>query len=189
LERSRTRLIAISSILAAGWATLGAVPHTVSAETLSDCLATRQEARRTARAESDREGAACHGDRQCLKEASAKWERAAKQIDDAASACRARTRAQAQREPNPALHWKPGDPSPQAKDGRRYIMSCNGKILGMYKPGGAMEVELKSRPGNCIPRDDWGPGGFAGRGTQHTCYTAGGSAIQYSGNMPDSRCR
>jgi hypothetical protein len=46
-----------------------------------------------------------------------------------------------------------------------------------------------SRPGNCIPRDDWGPGGYAGGGTQHTCYTAGGSAIQYSGNMPDSRCR
>ena len=53
-----------------------------------------------------------------------------------------------------------------------------------------MEVELKSRPGHCIPRDDWGLGGFApDNGTQHTCYTAGGTAIQYHGNIQDSRCR
>jgi hypothetical protein len=36
------------------------------------------------------------------------------------------------------------------------------------KRNGNRTPQLKSRPGNCIPRDDWGPGGFAGGGTQHT---------------------
>src|SRR5262249_4772169 len=55
-----------------------------------------------------------------------------------------RVQSQTKAEPPPCLNWKPGDPSPQAKDGRRYIMSCSGKVLGMYKPGGAVEMELKT---------------------------------------------
>ena len=127
----------------------------VFAETVADCTNARIEQRRTGRAEMDREGRACQGDRQCLAQAETKWRATEKQIDAASSACRARV--QSQTPPLPAIHWKPGDPSPVAPDGRRYIMSCSGKVLGLYKPGGAMEVELHSRPGNCIPRDDWGP--------------------------------
>src|SRR5262249_32271601 len=72
---------------------------------------------------------------------------------DEASACRARVQSQTKAEPPPYLHWKPGDPSPVAKDGRRYLMSCSGKVLGLYKPGGALEVELKTHPGNWIRSD------------------------------------
>src|SRR5262249_11743784 len=76
---------------------------------------------------SDREAAACSGDRQCVKDAQAKWNASAKHIDDEASACKARVQSQTKAEPPPYLNWKPGDPSPQAKDGRRYIMSCSGQ--------------------------------------------------------------
>ena len=55
---------------------------TVVAETLSDCLATRVNERKAARAASDREAAACSGDRQCVKDAQAKWNAAAKPIDE-----------------------------------------------------------------------------------------------------------
>ena len=89
---------------------------------------TRDGQRRSARAESDRDHAAC----------------------------RARARAQERAEPPPYLNWKPGDPPPVAKDGRRYLTSCGGKVLGLYKPGGALEVELKQHKGNCLPQDDWG---------------------------------
>jgi hypothetical protein len=131
--------------------------ETAAAEMMGDCINARIDHRKAARAELDREAAACSGDRQCIKDVQAKWNAAAKQIDDEASACKARVQSQTKAEPPPYVHWKPGDPSPKAKDGRLYIMSCSGKVLGTYKPGGAMEVELQSRPGNCIPRDDWGP--------------------------------
>src|SRR5262249_15631164 len=126
-----------------------------SAETTTTCQTARIEQRRTTHSEFEGEAASCRGDRQCLKEAKAKSDLAMKRIDETASGCLARARAQTPPAAPPGLNWKPGDPSPQAKDGRRYIMSCSGKVLGLYKPGGAMEVELKSRPGNCIPRDDW----------------------------------
>lgn len=131
----------------------------VVADTLNDCLTMRMSERKTARTALDREGAACGGDRQCVKDAKAKWEATAKQIDNDASACQARVRSQTKSEPPPYLHWKPGDPSPVAKDGRRYLMSCSGKVLGMYKPGGALEMELKTHPGNCMPVEGWNPVG------------------------------
>jgi hypothetical protein len=163
--------------------------NTVIAETFSDCLATRANERKTARATSDREAAACSGERQCVKDAQAKWNSAAKHIDDEASACKARVQSQTKAEPPPYLNWKPGDPSPQAKDGRRYIMSCSGKVLGMYKPGGAVEMELKTHPGNCFPNDDpWlrpQPGTF-GTSEKNYCYERGtGSHKEYSGSKPD----
>jgi hypothetical protein len=156
------------------------------AETLSDCNALRINQRKAARTILDREGAACRGDRQCVKEAQASWNNAVKEIDEEASACRAHARQTMQTEPPPYLNWKPGDPSPQAKDGRRYLMSCSGKVLGRYKPGGALEMELKTHPGNCIPRDDWGPGGFApGTSDKQSCYEIGtGSRKEYSGGRP-----
>jgi hypothetical protein len=158
----------------------------VEAETPSDCNTARINQRGRARAALDNEAAACRGDRQCVKDAQATWDKAAKQIDDEASACRARARRATATEPPPYLHWKPGDPSPQAKDGRRYLMSCSGKVLGLYKPGGALEMELKTHPGNCIPRDDWGPGGFApGTSDKHSCYETGtGSLKEYAGGKP-----
>ena len=161
----------------------------VIAETLSDCLTTRVNERKVARAASDREAATCSGDRQCVKESQAKWNAAAKHIDDEASACKARVQSQTKAEPPPYLNWKPGDPSPQAKDGRRYIMSCSGKVLGMYKPGGAVEMELKTHPGNCFPNDDpWlrpQPGAPRPSTASH-CYERGtGSYKEYSGGRPD----
>ena len=125
-----------------------------SGETLSECQRTREDQRPSARAESDRDQSACRGDRACLKEARARSEAALGRIDADTSACRARARAQARAEPPPYLNWKPGDPPPVAKDGRRYLMSCSGKDLGLYKPGGAPEVELKQHKGNCLPQDD-----------------------------------
>lgn len=163
----------------------------VVAETLSDCLTTRVNERKAARAASDREAAACSGDRQCVKDVQAKWNAAAKHIDEDTSACKARVQSQTKAEPPPYLNWKPGDPSPQARDGRRYIMSCSGKVLGMYKPGGAVEMELKTHPGNCFPNDDpWlrpQPGAPKPSTASH-CYERGtGSYIEYNGSRPD-RC-
>jgi len=163
---------------------------TVVAETLSDCLATRVNARKAARAALDREAGTCSGDRQCVKDAQARWNTAAMHIDDETSACKARVRSQTKAEPPPYLNWKPGDPSPQAKDGRRYIMSCSGKVLGMYKPGGAVEMELKTHPGNCFPNDDpWlRPQLGAPKPSPSHCYERGtGSDIEYYGSRPD-RC-
>ena len=126
----RTLLVVVTMVAIAFVA-----PGMIVAETTSDCLNARINQRTTARAASDREAAACSGDRQCVKDAQANWQEAAKQIDDEASACRARVQSQTKAEPPPYLHWKPGDPSPVAKDGRRYLMSCSGKVLGLYKPG------------------------------------------------------
>jgi hypothetical protein len=33
-------------------------------------------------------------------------------------------------------------------------MSRSGKVLGMYKPGGAVEMEMKTHAGNCFLNDD-----------------------------------
>jgi hypothetical protein len=163
----------------------------VVGETMTDCFNARANERKAARAAADRDSAACSGDRQCVKDAQAKWNAAAKHIDDEASACKARVQSQTKAEPPPYLNWKPGDPSPQAKDGRRYIMSCSGKVLGMYKPGGAVEMELKTHPGNCFPNDDpWlrpQPGAPRPSTASH-CYERGtGSYIEYNGSRPD-RC-
>lgn len=54
----------------------------------------------------------------------------------------------------PPIHWKLGDPSPVAPDGRRYIMSRSGKVLGIYEPGGAVEMEMKTHASNCFLYDD-----------------------------------
>jgi hypothetical protein len=159
----------------------------VFAETLVDCTNTRIEQRRAGRAELDREGQACQGDRQCVAQAQAKWHATEQQIDSASSACRARVQSQAPRPP--AIHWKPGDPPPVAPDGRRYIMSCSGKVLGLYKPGGAVEMELKTHPGNCFPNDNpWpGPGvGAPGTAATNHCYEQGtGLWKDYSGSRPN----
>jgi hypothetical protein len=143
----------------------------VSAESLAECQTMREDQRRAARAESDHVAASCQGDRQCIREARAKWDLAQNEIDSAVSACRTRARSQMKVEPPPYLNWKPGDPSPQAKDGRRYLMSCSGKVLGLYKAGGALELELKTHPNNCIPVDTWGePGPATGTSKDNTCY-------------------
>jgi hypothetical protein len=160
----------------------------VAAETMSDCINTGINQRGTARKVLDREGAACRGDRQCVKDAEAKFNMARKQINDAESACVAQVRSQMNTEPPPYLHWKPGDPSPRAKDGRLYIMSCSGKPLGLYKPGGALEVEMKTHPGNSVPSEEIWPGpGVGGPGTSSTnhCYELGtGSYKEYTGGKP-----
>jgi len=129
------------------------------AQTLSECQTARENQRRTARANAEQEMGRCREDRRCVTEARTRMENSMEQIDEATSACRARARSQMKAEPPPYLHWKPGDPSPQAKDGRLYLMSCGGKVLGLYKHGSAREVELKTYPGNCIPVEDWGPAG------------------------------
>jgi len=165
---------------------LAVVADPVFAETLGDCTNTRIEQRGVGRAELDREARACQGDRQCVAQAQAKWHATEQQIDAASSACRARVQSQAPRPP--AIHWKPGDPSPVAPDGRRYIMSCSGKVLGLYKPGGAIEMQLKTNPGNCFPHENpWpGPGvGAPGTTVTNHCYEQGtGSWKEYSGGRP-----
>jgi hypothetical protein len=105
-------LLAVMSIMAVVFLAIGMAV----AETPSDCIGTRIDQRRMARAAFDREAAACQGNRQCLKDAQAKWDRAAKQIDSDASGCRARFQSQTRQ---PTVHWKPGDPAPIAPDGRR----------------------------------------------------------------------
>jgi len=182
--------IRILAVIVAMIATIVFPTASVIAETMSDCLSVRMNQRKAARTALDHEAATCSGDRQCVKDAQAKWNAAAKQIDDEASACKARIQSQTKAEPPPYLNWKPGDPSPQAKDGRRYIMSCSGKVLGMYKPGGAVEMELKTHPGNCFPNDDpWlrpQPGGTVGTSGKNYCYERGtGSHKEYSGSKPD----
>ena len=165
---------------------LAVVAGPAFAETFADCNNTHTEQRRAAKAELEREGQACQGDRQCVKQSLAKWNAIAQQIDATSSACRARVQSQAP--PPPAIHWKYGDPSPVAPGGRRYIMSCSGKPIGLYKPGGAVEMELKTHPGNCSPVEDpWpkpGVGAPSPGGTSH-CYEQGtGSWKEYSGGRP-----
>jgi len=177
-------LSAIVALVSAIVVTTGAV----LAETMNDCINARVDHRKGVRAQLDRDAAACSGDRQCVRDVQAKWNAAAKEIDDEALACRARVQSQTKAEPPPYLNWKPGDPSPQARDGRRYIMSCSGKVLGMYKPGGAVEMELKTHPGNCFPNDDpWlrpQPGASVPSTANH-CYERGtGSYKEYNGSRP-----
>ena len=186
--RNTVRSIRILSALIAMVPTVVVVTDTVVAETMSDCINARIDHRKGVRTELDREAAACSGNRQCVKDVQAKWSAAAKQIDDEASACKGRVQSQTKAEPPPYLNWKPGDPSPQAKDRRRYIMSCSGKVLGMYQPGGAVEMELKTHPGNCFPNDSpWLLPGSGAPGTSVTnhCYELGtGSYKEYSGGRP-----
>jgi len=91
--------------------------------------------------------------------------------------------------PGPAGWAAVQDPAPVAPDGRRYIMSCSGKVLGLYKPGGAVEMELKTHPGNCFPNDNpWpGPGvGAPGTAATNHCYEQGtGLWKDYSGSRPN----
>jgi hypothetical protein len=135
-----------------GLVLLSVVAGPVYAETMVDCINARIEQRKVGRAELDREARACQGDHQCLAQAQSTWHATEQQIEAGSSACRARVQSQAPRPP--AIHWKYGDPSPVAPDGRRYIMSCSGKVLGTYKPGGAVEMEMKTHPGNCFPNDN-----------------------------------
>jgi len=161
---------------------IAAVP--VFGEVGSDCIQKNKEERWAARGAFDRESAACRTD-QCFKQAEAKWREMADKIQADKAACDAYLRSQ-QAAPQPPIHWKPGDPSPVAPDGRRYIMSCSGKVLGYYKPGGALEMELKTHPGNCFPNDNPWPGPGSGGGpVTHSCYEKGtGSYKEYTGGRP-----
>jgi hypothetical protein len=136
------------------------------AESLRDCSEARIEARGTARAESDRRHHACMGNRECLAEAKARSQAATQRIDDETAICYARVRSLERREPPPWANWKPGDPPPRAKDGRYYLMSCSGKVLGLYKPGGALEMELKTRGGSCHPGETWGDVNLLPKGSE-----------------------
>lgn len=137
-----------------------------SAESTRDCSEARIEARRTARAESDRRHQACMGNRECLAAAKARWEAEKQRIDDESAVCYARVRSLERREPPPWANWKPGDPPPRAKDGRYYLMSCSGKVLGLYRPGGALEMELKTRGGSCHPSETWGDVNLLPKGSE-----------------------
>lgn len=137
-----------------------------SAESTRDCSEARIEARRTARAESDRRHQACMGYRECLAAAKARWEAEKQRIDDESAVCYARVRSLERREPPPWANWKPGDPPPRAKDGRYYLMSCGGKVLGLYRPGGALEMELKTRGGSCHPSETWGDVNLLPKGSE-----------------------
>jgi hypothetical protein len=130
-----------------------------SAETIMDCTNALFEQRRAARADFEQQMRGCGGDRQCIATVRSNQSAAMKRIDNEANACRTRVRATAAAERPPYAGWKPGDPPPVAKDGRRYIMACNGKVLGMYKPGGALAMDIESRPGKCMPVDRIVPGG------------------------------
>jgi len=140
-------LLGVTLLLGAGIA---------AAETMRECSDARTEEWTVFRADVDRQRQACMGNRGCLAEAEARWQAGKKRIDDAAAACRARVRREQKPEPPPWANWKPGDPPPVGKDGKHYLMSCNGKVLGTYKPGGALEMELKTRGGSCLPSDNWG---------------------------------
>lgn len=127
-----------------------------AAETMRDCTEARIEARKSIRAESDRKHQVCYGNRDCLAHAEAWWHAESTRVDKEAAACRARVRSVQKREPPPWAGWKPGDPPPRDKNGRYYLMSCSGKVLGTYMPGGALEMELKTRGGSCHPAESWG---------------------------------
>ena len=125
------------------------------AQNIADCNRAHEDERRAARRDIEGEMHACGGDRQCVAAGRAKMKAAFERIDHKSSACRARVHqaeAQAARaEPPPWAGWKRGDPSPRAKNGQLIRMSCSGRPLKTYKPGGAVALDLKSRPGNCIP--------------------------------------
>jgi len=155
------------------------------AETGPDCIKKNKEERWAIRGDFDRESGLCKTD-QCQKEASAKYRARGETLKAHQAACDAFLRSQ-QAAPQSPTSWKPGDPAPVAPDGRRYIMSCSGKVLGLYKPGGAMEVELQSHPGNCIPLENWGPGPgpVHGKSSSGRCWDAGSGIYRdYSGSLP-----
>jgi hypothetical protein len=145
--RLPTFIIAVSLLAGAGIA---------AAQTRKECTDARIDARGAARAESDRRRQICYGNRECLQRAEDWWKARTREIDDERAACNARVRAKEQREPPPWANWKPGDPPPRDKHGNHYLMSCNGKVLGTYRPGGALEMELKTRGGSCHPAQSWG---------------------------------
>ncbi len=129
----------------------------VSAETVAECQNKYFAQRRAGRSEYEREYSACSRlDPQCHAQADAKWNAFTERASAEYQACERSVLSQ--KPAPPPIHWKPGDPSPVAPDGRRYIMSCSGKVLGLYKPGGALEMELQTHPGNCIPNDNPWPG-------------------------------
>lgn len=162
------------------------VAGAVSEEAGPDCIKKNKQERWAIRGAFDREAGACKTD-QCQKEASAKYSARLKELSAHQAACDAYLHSHQPAAQSPA-NWKPGDPSPVAPDGRRYIMSCSGKVLGLYKPGGALEMELKTHPGNCMPLDNWGPGGFGpstGNSSGGRCWDAGAKMYRdYSGSLP-----
>ena len=123
---------------------------------MKDCNDARIAARGAGRAESDRRHHACMGNRECLADAKAAWEAEKKRIDEQSAACSERVRRIEASQPPPWAGWKPGDPPPRAKDGRYYLMSCSGKVLGLYKPGGALAMEVKLQGGSCVRAETWG---------------------------------
>jgi hypothetical protein len=157
----------------------------VSAEEIADCQNRYFAQRKEAKEEYERERSTCdRRDVQCNMQMDAKLRALQQRAGDENQACQKRVISKMP--PPPAIHWKPGDPSPVAPNGQRYIMSCSGKVVGVYKPGGAMEVELQSRPGNCIPSDNPWPGpGVGGTAAKEHCYEQGtGSYKEYSGGRP-----
>jgi hypothetical protein len=123
-----------------------------SAETVAECQNRYFAQRKEGKLAYERETQACdRQDAKCLGQVDAKWSAVQQRFSDEERACR--QRALSHLPPPPPIQWKPGDPSSVAPDGRRYIMSCSGKVLGLYKPGGALEMELKTHPGNCFPND------------------------------------
>jgi len=168
-----------------GLAFFAAVACTVSAETVAECQNNYFAQRRAGKVEYEREYSACNRlDRQCHEQADARWKAFTERASAESQACQKRVLSQMPAPP--PIHWKPGDPSPVAPDGRRYIMSCSGKVLGLYKPGGAVEMELKTHPGNCFPNDNPWPGpGSGGTAVTDHCYEKGtGSWKEYSGGRP-----
>jgi len=153
------------------------------AETDADCRSTRDSQLKVVEDEALQEWRACRDERQCTAQMQNKRYVARERVIAQYSACRDRALGQTTQ---PPIHWKPGDPSPVAPDGRRYIMSCSGKVLGLYKPGGALEMELKTHPGNCFPNDNPWPGpGTGGTAVTDHCYEKGtGSWKEYSGGRP-----
>jgi hypothetical protein len=159
----------------------------VYAETMAECQNKRFAQRRAGLQVYERESSTCdRHDAQCHAQADARWKAFQERAWAEYQACE--KQALSQIPPPPPVHWKPGDPAPVAPDGRRYIMSCSGKVLGLYKPGGAMEVELQSHPGNCIPLENWGPGGFGpgtGKSSEGRCWdNRAGMYRDYSGSLP-----
>jgi hypothetical protein len=65
-------------------------------------------------------------------------------------------------------------------------MSCSGKVLGYYKPGGALEMELKTHPGNCSPNDNPWPGPAVDTSGIHSCTEIRNGTIHpyYGSNRP-----
>jgi hypothetical protein len=145
------------------------VAGAIAEEAGPDCVKQNKQERWAIRGDFDREASACKTD-QCQKKASAKYSARSRELSAHQAACDAYLRGHQPAPQSPAT-WKPGDPSPVAPDGRRYMMSCSGKVVGLYRPGEAVEMELKTHPGNCVPNDNpWpGPGNVKGP-RQAKCY-------------------